>query len=341
MNRGRNSAKSPANSTSKARQCRSAGAPKPCPIFRPRAFESCWNAEVAGRITAEICETYQDDEGINHIDGNNLPQRDEVVAILEVILEILFPGYTGKRSFDRAGLQFEVGNLVSEVFQRLSIQIERAVAYRCMMECCERCDCRKLAEDAASNLLRKLPGIRDVLKTDVRAAMDGDPAAKSDDEVIIAYPGLKAIAVHRVAHELVLARVPLVPRVMNEYAHSATGIDIHPGATIGKSFFIDHGTGVVIGETAIIGDNVKIYQGVTAGALSFPKDKHGRLLRGGKRHPNIEDNVTIYAGATILGDITIGHDSIVGGNVWLTESVPPHTKVTIAAPELSFTTHSS
>lgn len=313
-------------------------APQRCRVSRSPVRDSRWNARLAADITRGICSTYEDEEGINHIDGNNMPQREEVVAILEDILEILFPGYAGKRSFTRAGLEFAVGDLTSEVFQRLTVQIERAFGYRCLLECCEGCDCRKQAERAVIKLLKKIPEIRETLKTDVRAAMDGDPAARSADEVIISYPCLKAIAVHRVAHELVLAKVPLVPRVMNEYAHSATGIDINPGATIGKSFFIDHGTGVVIGETAIIGENVKVYQGVTAGALSFPKDKHGRVLKGKKRHPTVEDNVTIYAGATILGDITIGHDSVIGGNVWLTESVPPYTKITIAPPDLTIQT---
>ena len=309
-----------------------------CPITRSHVPETRWTVEAARRITRKICGTYEDEQGINHIDGNNMPQRDEVVAILEDILEILFPGYAGKRLFDRAGLEFVVGDLVNDVFQRLTAQVERALGYRCILESCEGCDCGRQAEDAVMGLLSKIPEIRDVLKTDVIAAMEGDPAAKSADEVIIAYPYMKAIAVHRVAHELVLAGVPLVPRVMNEYAHASTGIDIHPGARIGRSFFIDHGTGVVIGETAIIGDNVKIYQGVTAGALSFPTDRDGRLLKGKKRHPNIEDNVTIYAGATILGGITIGHDSVIGGNVWLTESVPPQSRVTMAPAELKIRT---
>ena len=315
--------------------------PRRCLVSRSPARDSHWNAKLAAQVTREICSTYEDEEGINHIDGNNMPQREEVVAILEDILEILFPGYTGRRTFTKAGLEFSVGDLTSEIFQRLTVQIERAFGYRCLLQCCGGCDCQEQAEQAVISLLRKIPEIRQTLKTDVQAAMAGDPAAKSADEIIIAYPCLKAIAVHRVAHELVLTEVPLVPRVMNEYAHAATGIDINSGATIGKSFFIDHGTGVVIGETAIIGENVKIYQGVTAGALSFPKDEQGHLIRGNKRHPTIEDNVTIYAGATILGDITIGHNSVIGGNVWLTESVPPHTKITIAPPDLTMKTRST
>jgi len=306
-----------------------------CPQLQAREFRSQWNAELAAEITDTVCATYEDETGINHIEGANMPQSEEVLAVLELLLEILFPGYSGRYAFTRAGLRFAIGEHINQVFRRLTDQVERAYAYRCTLRCCERCGCRKLAEEAVIALLGKLPEIREILKTDVQAAMDGDPAAKSTDEVVIAYPGLKAIAIHRIAHELYRADVPLIPRVMGEYAHTITGIDIHPGATIGKSFFVDHGTGVVVGETAVLGDHVKLYQGVTLGALSFPKDERGRLIKGTKRHPNIEDHVTIYAGATILGNITIGHHSVIGGNVWLTESVPPYTKITIAPPELS------
>jgi len=311
-----------------------------CSRLHSRSFASRWTGEAARRITDAICSTYEDEQGINHLDDSTMPQRDEVLAILEQILEILFPGYTGRHMIDRPGLEFTVGTMVNEIVNRLAEQATRAFGYRCKLECCEGCDCLKMAEDASITLMERLPAIREVLKTDVAAALDGDPAAKSTDEVVIAYPGLRAIAVHRVAHELYCSGVPLIPRVMGEYAHTSTGIDIHPGATIGHRFFIDHGTGVVIGETTVIGDNVKLYQGVTLGALSFPKDGDGRLIKGQKRHPNIEDNVTIYAGATLLGDITIGHDSVIGGNVWLTESTAPYTKVTIAPPELSIRTRS-
>ncbi len=308
---------------------------KHCSNQRERSYESVWSSEIAHDITSTICATYGDQTGINHIDGTNMPQSDEVIRILEVILEVLFPGYTGRHAFHRAGIDFAIGSHVEDIFRALTGQLERALAYRCKVECCEGCDCIRQAEETVIDLLRELPRIREVLKTDVQAALDGDPAAKSTDEIVISYPGLRAIAIQRVAHQLYLHDIPLLPRVMGEYAHAQTGIDIHPGATIGSSFFIDHGTGVVIGETAVIGDNVKLYQGVTLGALSFPKDERGKLIKGAKRHPNIEDNVTIYAGATILGDIVIGHDSVIGGNVWLTESVEPHTKVMITAPELT------
>ncbi len=312
-----------------------------CPRSLARPYATRWDAALARRITREISATYEDEEGINHLDGSNMPQREEVLAVLEQLLEILFPGYSGRHPIDQAGIEFAIGNLVNDVFKRLCEQVERAFAYRCKLERCSDCDCVRLSETAVLGLLESLPRVRGLLKTDVRAAMAGDPAAKSTDEVVIAYPGLRAIAVHRLAHELYRANVPLVPRVMGEYAHTMTGIDLHPGATIGNTFFIDHGTGVVIGETAVIGDRVKIYQGVTLGALSFPRDGEGRVIKGSKRHPNIEDDVTIYAGATLLGDITIGHDSVIGGNVWLTESVPPHTKVTIASPELTIQTRPS
>jgi serine O-acetyltransferase len=306
-----------------------------CTLRRSVASAGPWTASVAADITRAICATYEDEKGISHIDGGNMPERDAVVGLLEKILEVVFPGYTGRHPVTRAAIEFTIGDLLNEVYQGLTEQVCRAYAYRCAQECCTGCDCARQADDVVIALLRRLPDIRNLLKTDVQAALDGDPATQSTDEIVIAYPGLKAIAIHRIAHELYVAKVPLIPRVMSEYAHTITGIDINPGATIGSSFFIDHGTGVVIGETAVIGDRVKIYQGVTLGALSFPKDACGRLIKGSKRHPNIEDNVTIYAGATILGNITVGHDSVVGGNVWLTEPVEPHSLIVIAKPDLS------
>ncbi len=298
---------------------------------------SRWQAPMVLKLTKRICATYEDQEGVNVIDGINMPQSKEVIRLLELMLEVFFPGYTGRRLYTRAGIEFAIGDHISEIYMGLVQQIQRAIAYRCRKNACPDCDCLKQAETAVLGLLERFPCIREMLKTDVRAAMDGDPAARSTDEIVIAYPGLKAIAVQRIAHELYISDIPLIPRVMTEYAHGSTGIDIHPGATIGESFFIDHGTGTVIGETAVIGRNVKLYQGVTLGALSFKKDEKGCIIKGGKRHPNLDDNVTVYSGATILGDITIGHDSVIGGNVWLTASVPPYSRVTIAPPELSIT----
>ena len=282
------------------------------------------------KLVGEISQTYKEDVGINFIDATNLPVRDKIIEILELLMEILFPGYTGKRTVTKSNISFIVGDLLCEVYSELCEQIERAYKYRCRMENCDTGDCQKMAEEAAEYLVEQLPKIREMLKGDVGAAFDGDPAAKSYEEIVISYPCITAIATYRIAHELYLKDVPLIPRLMTEWAHAKTGIDIHPGATIGKRFFIDHGTGVVIGETTIIGDNVKIYQGATLGALSFPKDARGRIIKGGKRHPTIEDNVTIYAEATILGNVTIGKGAVIGGNVWMKESVPPGVTVNMA-----------
>ena len=287
-------------------------------------------------LVGEIAGTYQDDSGINLVDAANLPVRDRILEILELLTELLFPGYTGKRRVTRANLNFVVIDILYHVYTELSEQIELAYVYRCRMEDCDIGGCRKMAEQATQHLLKQLPKVRELLKGDVAAAYDGDPAAKSYEEIVISYPCIIAIATYRIAHELYLKEVPLVPRIMTEYAHTKTGIDIHPGAKIGKSFFIDHGTGVVIGETTIIGDNVKIYQGATLGALSFPKDERGRIIKGGKRHPTIEDNVTIYAEATILGNVVIGKGAVIGGNVWIKESVPPGVTVTTAHADLVY-----
>jgi serine O-acetyltransferase len=209
------------------------------------------------------------------------------------------------------------------------------------MENCADCDVLAMTEAATRGLLDALPEIREIMKVDVFAALEGDPAAKSLDEIILSYPGIRAITIQRLAHVLYDSKVPLMPRLIGEYAHTETGIDIHPGACLGRGIFIDHGTGVVIGETAVIGDGVKIYQGVTLGALSFPKDACGKIIKGRKRHPTIERNSTIYAGATILGDIVVGEGSIIGGNVWLTQSIPPGTKIAIAPPEQTVKTKPS
>ena len=265
-------------------------------------------------LVGKITETYQGDSGINFIEVSNLPVRDMILEILELLTEILFPGYTGKRTVTKSNLDFIIIDILYHVYTELSEQIERAFKYQCRMQNCDTGDCRKMAEDATLHLLVQLPKIRDLLKGDVGAAYDGDPAAKSREEIVVSYPGIIAIATYRIAHELYMKDVPLIPRIMSEHAHSKTGIDIHPGARIGKNFFIDHGTGVVIGETTIIGNNVKIYQGTTLGAMSFPKDERGRIIKGQKRHPTIEDDVTIYAEATILGDITVGKGATIGGN---------------------------
>jgi len=291
------------------------------------------------KLVGEVAKTYEGDSGINFIDVSNLPVRDKILEILDLLTEILFPGYTGKRSITKSNLNFIVIDILYHIYTELTEQIERAYKYRCRVENCDTGDCKKMAEQATQHLLAQLPKIREMLKGDVSAAFDGDPAAKSYEEIVISYPCIVAIATYRIAHQLYLKNVPLIPRIMTECAHAKTGIDIHPGAEIGRNFFIDHGTGVVIGETSIIGDNVKIYQGTTLGALSFPKDERGRVVKGGKRHPTIEDNVTIYAEATILGDVTIGKDAVIGGNVWIKQSVPAGVTVTTPNPDLVYTKH--
>jgi len=285
-------------------------------------------------LVTKINQTYKGDSGINFIDVSNLPVRDKILEILDLLTEILFPGYTGKKTVTKSNVDYIIIDILYHVYTELSEQIERAYKYQCRMQNCDTGDCRKMAEDATLHLLIQLPKIREMLKGDVGAAYDGDPAAKSHEEIVISYPCITAIATYRIAHELYLKEVPLIPRIMSECAHSKTGIDIHPGARIGKNFFIDHGTGVVIGETTIIGNNVKIYQGTTLGAMSFPKDERGRIIKGQKRHPTIKDNVTIYAEATILGNVTIGKGAIIGGNVWVKQSVPAGYTVTTANPDL-------
>ena len=290
-------------------------------------------------LVDEIARTYEGDSGINFIDVSDLPVRDKIWEIIDLFMELLFPGYTGKRTVTKANISFIVIDILYHIYAELSDQIERALKYRCRMDKCDSGDCRRMAEDATQHLLTRLPRIRELLKGDVGAAFDGDPAAKSYEEIVISYPCIIAIATYRIAHELYLQDIPLIPRIMTEWAHSKTGIDINPGAKIGKNFFIDHGTGVVIGETTVIGDNVKIYQGATLGALSFSKDERGKIIKGGRRHPTIEDNVTIYAEATILGDVVIGKDTVIGGNVWLKESVPPGVTVTTQGTELVYKKH--
>ncbi len=290
--------------------------------------------EKVEELVEQITQTYKGDTGINFIDASNLPVRGEIVRILDLLFEMLFPGHTGMRPVTKSNINFVVGDLLCQVHGDLSDQIERAYRYQCRVENCETHDCERMAEQASEHLLSQLPRIRELLKGDVEAALAGDPAAQSHEEIVISYPCINAIATYRIAHELYLKQIPLIPRIMSECAHSKTGIDIHPGASIGRNFFIDHGTGVVIGETTIIGDNVKIYQGTTLGAMSFPKDERGRIIKGRKRHPTIEDDVTIYAEATILGDVTIGKGAIIGGNVWVKQSVP--AGYTVATSDANF-----
>jgi serine O-acetyltransferase len=265
----------------------------------------------------------------NTVKGFQLAGRQAICKVLDDLIAVLFPGCHGHDPVPPDHVRPFVEGRLKSIADVLTEQIERAFKYQCVFEKCKDCgDCRKQADEAIGRLMGALPRIKATLQTDIVAAYEGDPAARSVMEVVMSYPGVQAIMTHRIAHELYSAGVPLIPRIMSEHAHTQTGIDIHPGATIGSGFFIDHGTGVVIGETTVIGSNVKLYQGVTLGAISFPKDKDGNPIKGVKRHPNVEDDVTIYAGATILGgDTTIGAGSEIGGNVWLTHSVPPHSKV--------------
>jgi len=291
------------------------------------------NNEETEKLAEEIVGTYHDDTGINFIDAKNLPVRDKILEILDLLIELLFPGYTGKKPVTRQNIKFIVGDILCRVRTALAEQTELALRHQCKLENCPTDDCKTMAGQVTEKLLNRLPAIREMLRGDVQAAYDGDPAAKSFEEIVISYPYIIAIATHRIAHELYLKEVPLIPRIMSENAHSKTGIDIHPGARIGKNFFIDHGTGVVIGETTVIGNNVKLYQGVTLGAMSFPKDERGRIIKCGKRHPTLEDNVTVYAEATILGDVTIGTGAVIGGNIWLTHSVSPNVTAAMLKPK--------
>ena len=278
------------------------------------------------KIASLIDGTYADGVGINPVEGDNLPRRAEVIDVTEKLFELIFPG------FDRhAGTPNTVA-LLAEIRSDLSGQICRSIRRENTGNACGGCQQQK-CEKAVFALLEALPEIRNIAKEDVAAAYAGDPAATNYDEIILSYPGIKAITIQRLAHILYVEKVPLIPRMMTEYAHMLTGIDIHPGAVLGRGVFIDHGTGVVIGETAVLGNNVRIYQGVTLGAGNFPKDACGMLIKGLKRHPTIGNNVTIYSGASVLGDITIGDNSVIGGNVWLTESMPAGTKITARPPE--------
>ena len=288
---------------------------------------------IIKKLTEAIESTYAEDSDINFIDVSNLPLRDKVIEVLELLIEVLFPGYTGLRTITSSNIGFVIGDILCEVKTTLAEQVKRALCHQCKIKNCSDCDCPMLAEEATLHLLKQIPRIRQQLKTDIQAAFDSDPAAKSFVEIVLSYPGLAAIATHRIAHELYLKKIPLIPRIMSENAHQKTGIDIHPGAELGEYFFIDHGTGIVIGETAVIGKNVKIYQGVTLGALA---PTQAESFRGKKRHPTIEDDVTIYAEATILGDVTIGKGTVIGGNVWIKESVPEGVSVILPTPELIY-----
>lgn len=288
--------------------------------------------EIAEKIITHCSSS----ECYTHIDYEPIPSEGYVSDLIEKFRELLFPGYFSREKLDPINMKYSLGRTVSVLYDILAEQIAHHIRHDCLRYQLPCSECEQSGQARALAVLESIPDIRSLLSTDVQATYDGDPAAKSHDEVIFSYPGIYTTMVHRVAHRLYELNVPMLPRIMSEHAHSVTGIDIHPGATIGKRFVIDHGTGVVIGESTRIGDNVRIYQGVTLGALSLPKDA-GEKLRGKKRHPTIEDDVIIYSGATILGgDTIIGARSIIGGNVWLTESVPPDTTVVMEQPRLIY-----
>lgn len=289
--------------------------------------------EIDG-IVESILADYEKDRAIDKIDTFNQPDKQMIVDIVQKLLRIVYPGYFRDREYKIYNMNNKSSILIEDVMFNLNKQICVALRYHPDFENAWEEQIREEAEKISVTFFKQIPKVREYVDTDLEAAYEGDPAAYDKDEIILAYPGLFAVTVNRLAHELYELSVPLLPRIMTEYAHSITGIDIHPGATIGKYFFIDHGTGVIIGETTVIGEHVKIYQGVTLGALST---RGGQKLKSKKRHPTIEDNVTIYSGASILGgDTVIGKDAVIGGNVFITKSIPAGTRVSIKNQELQF-----
>ena len=296
--------------------------------------------EQLPRLTEEIVATYTPEDSINHLGHCALPSYRGVIEIMMNLKDILYPGYRRKVGLHSGNIEYHVGGLIDTLHDQLTTEIARALRHEQRVhnnhaDCETDVDFEAKGQAMAIELLKRIPDLRRTLATDVQAAYDGDPSVHTTDEIVFCYPGFEAITIYRIAHQLVLLDVPFIPRMMTEWAHKETGIDIHPGATIGDYFFIDHGTGVVIGETCEIGEHVKLYQGVTLGALSFPTDSDGQLIRGTKRHPTIEDHVVVYANATILGGRTVvGHDSVIGSSVWITKTVSPNTTVVLEKPQL-------
>ncbi|MCD8224165.1 MAG: serine acetyltransferase [Clostridiales bacterium] len=288
--------------------------------------------EEIGQVVADLLGDYNHSRYIDRIELFNQPNKEEIISIVDDLLKVVYPGYYRNRSYKIYNVQNNISVMIEDVAYHLNKQIHLALEYT-FPEISDE-EHIEHAQRITIDFLKKIPDVRAVLETDLEAAFQGDPAAKYREEVLLSYPGMMAITVNRLAHELFLLEVPLIPRIMTEYAHSITGIDIHPGATIGRYFFIDHGTGVVIGETTVIGERVKIYQGVTLGALST---KGGQKLKGVRRHPTIGDDVTIYAGASILGgESVIGKNSVIGSNVFITTSIPEGTRVSVKNQELKW-----
>ncbi len=309
------------------------------PLFDPCVEDRGGNILLHDQIPAvvkKLVASWHTKNCFDHIGPEPIPSHQAIINIIYQVRQLLFPGYFTQTKLHASNLEYYIGHETTELYERLTEQITMAIRHDCRRtnQICTNCEER--GHHSALAFIKTLPQITKTLAADIRATLAGDPATHSSDEVIFSYPGLLATAIFRIAHELFLLQVPIIPRIMTEHAHSLTGIDIHPGATIGPGLFIDHGTGVVIGETTIIGENVRLYQGVTLGALSLPRDAGIRLQRV-KRHPTIEDEVIIYANTIILGGETvIGKRSIIGGNIWLTESVPPDTRVMLKRPELIF-----
>jgi len=287
-------------------------------------------------VVKKLIKLLDDKNSFSHVEPVPIPSNESVVQLIHQARRILFPGYFTQTTLAQANLEYYLGQETTCFLENLSRQIISAFQHDCFRHDLSCTNCADQGHEIALKIVQELPSIKKLMDTDIRAAYEGDPAAKGYDEIIFSYPGVLAISIYRLANLLHKYKVPVIPRIMTEHAHSLSGIDIHPGATIGKSFFIDHGTGVVIGETSEIGNRVRLYQGVTLGALSLPKDA-GDKFRYKKRHPTIEDDVIIYANTTILGGETvIGTRSVVGGNIWITESVPPDTKVLLKRPELIY-----
>lgn len=288
------------------------------------------------KIVDSLLDSYQEIGGINRIDSANLPSKRTVIATCERLLQLLFPGYHDEEPIPADELEMITGERIAALVDSLQVEVAKTLRLRDGGNGETHAGMAKQARELVCRFLADLPELRRLLQTDVEAAYEGDPAAKNFDEIILAYPCIEAIAIQRAAHCLYELDVPLIPRIMTEYAHSLTGIDIHPGATIGTHFFIDHGTGVVIGETCVIGNHVKLYHGVTLGARNFPKDENGRIVKGNKRHPNVEDHVVVYPHATVLGGkTTIGKGSTIGANVFLRESIPANSFVTTVGEKLN------
>ena len=288
--------------------------------------------ELVGKAAASIISDYDNKRDIDKINTLNQPDNEVVIDCLNKLMNILFPGYYEDKIYKNYSYKNRISVLIEDVFYNLMPQVEIALKYKPEFQNISNDEIRSKAEESVLSFLNKIPMIREYVDTDLQATFEGDPAALSKDEIVLSYPGFYASTVSRIAHELYILNIPIIPRMMTEHAHSKTGIDINPGATIGKYFMMDHGTGIVIGETSIIGNHVQIYQGVTIGALST---RGGQSLKGQKRHPTIEDNVTIYSGASIFGGETvIGENTVIGSSVFITSSIKPNSRVSVQNREL-------